>query len=71
MHLGLPSVPSTKWSGGISGWLGGFLAASISVFPVTCYFVSVFQTAFRGQLISDVADKMVKAYSSAAIATVL
>lgn len=43
-----------------------FLAASISkhVFPVTCYFVSIFQTVFRGFLVSDVADKMEKADSN-------
>lgn len=55
-------------------WLGGvFLAASISkhVFPLTCYFVSTFQTVFRELLASDAADKMEKAYSNAAIATVL
>lgn len=51
---------------------GFVLAASLSmhVFPVTCYFVSIFQTVFRGFLVSDVAGKMEKAYSNAAITTI-
>lgn len=47
-----------------------FLAASISVFPVACYFVSIFHV-FREHLASDAADKMEKPYSDAAVTTVL